>query len=129
MTTTFTCSQQFYADYCAPCLDKYRSDDQFVVTTSEGVKLFDVQLAMLKEKDVFSPVLGCDGKVIGFVVKDHPEYFFADTSGAGGDGSNAADIFAYVMQRLIEDGQKTSVFTYAGFRDVYVAEQAAIISE
>jgi len=116
-------TQQFYAAHCAPFLDKYRNDDNFIVTTPDGVKLFDVQLAMLNEGEVFSPVVSCDNKVIGFVVEDHPEYLFADTSGAGNaDSSNAPDIFCYVMRRFVENEQMTSILTYSGFRQVYATD-------
>jgi hypothetical protein len=116
-------AQHFYASHCAPILNKYRNDDNFTVTTSDGVKLFDIQLAMLNEGEVFSPVIGGNNKVIGFVVEDHPEYLFADTSGAGdADSSNAPDIFFYAMRRFAEHQQKTSIFTYSGFREVYVTD-------
>ena len=52
MISTCPKAQQFYADYCAPVLDKYRSDDNYIVTTPDGVKYFDVQLAMLNEGEV-----------------------------------------------------------------------------
>jgi hypothetical protein len=124
---TFACpdAQQFYADYCAPVLDKYRNDDQFIFTTCDGVKLFDVQLAMLNEQDVFCPVVNCDNKVIGFVHKNYPQYLFADTNGAGGDDSNAADIFCYAMRRFVEDEQTTSFLAYSGFRHVYVSDDVS----
>ncbi len=124
---TFACpeAQQFYAVHCAPVLDKYRNDDQFIFTTCDGVKLFDVQLAMLNEQDVFCPVVSCDNKVIGFVHKNHPQYLFADTSGAGGDDGNAADIFCYAMRRFVEDEQTTSFLTYSGFRHVYVSDDVS----
>ena len=118
-------AQHFYAAHCAPILDKYRNDDNFITTTPDGVKLFDVQLAMLNEGEVFSPVIGGDNKVIGFAVEDYPEYLFADTSGAGdADSSNAPDIFFYAMQRFVEHQQNTSIIGYSGFRQVYVTDAA-----
>ncbi len=123
-------AQQFYADHCAPIFDEYRNDDNFIVTTTDGTMLFDVQLAMLNEGEVFSPVISCDNKVIGFVVKDHPEYLLADTSGAcDPDSSNAPDIFCYAMQRLVEHGQATSIITYSGFRHVYVNDVVDSIAD
>ncbi len=121
--------QQFYADKCAPLLDKYRNDDRFIVTSSDGVKLFDVQLALLTEHDVFSPVVACDNKVIGFVFEDHPEYLFADTQGAGSEDSNALDIFLYTVKRFVEDKQKTSVFTCSGFRKLFIDDGNVVVSE
>jgi hypothetical protein len=128
MNTTCPKAQQFYAECCAPYLDKYRKDDDYVVTTPDGKKLFDVQLAMLSEADVFSPLVSCDKKVIGFVVEEYPEYLFADTNHAGTEDSNAPDIFMYVMERLVESDQKTSIFTYSGFRDVYLADESGELS-
>jgi hypothetical protein len=90
--------------------------------------LFDVQLAMLSEADVFSPLVSCDKKVIGFVVEEYPEYLFADANRAGTDDGNVADIFMYVMKRLVESDQKTSIFTYSGFRDVYLADESGELS-
>jgi len=128
MNTTCPKAQQFYAEHCAPCLNKYRNDDEFIVTTSDGVRLFDVQRAMLYEGDVFSPLVSCDNKVIGFVVEEYPEYLFADASHAGGEGSNAPHIFLYVMKRFVESNQKTSVLAYSGFRDVYLTDAAGDLS-
>jgi len=129
MTINCPKAQQFYADKCAPLLDKYRNDDRFIVTSSDGVKLFDVQLALLTEHDVFSPVVTCDNKVIGFAVEDHPEYLFADTQGAGSEDSNALDIFLYTMKRFVEDKQKTSVFTYSGFRKLFINDGNVVVDE
>ena len=130
MISTCPKAQQFYADYCAPVLDKYRSDDNYIVGTADGVKYFDAQLAMLNEGEVFSPVVNCDNKVIGFVVEDCPEYLFADTSGASDeDSSNAADIFWYALQRFAENEQKTFISTYSGFRQVYVADAVNCVAD
>jgi hypothetical protein len=120
---------QFYAAHCAPFLDKYRDDDAFVFTAPDGSKMFDVQLAMLTEGEVFSPVVSCDNKVIGFVVEEHPQYLFADASCAGDADSNIPDIFCYIMQRFVECQQTTSIITYSGFRHVYMNAAAGSIAD
>ena len=129
MTITCPNAQQFYAEHCAPFLDKYRTDDRYIVTSSDGVKLFDVQLALMTEHDVFSPVIASDNKVIGFVVEDHPEYLLADIQGAGGEDSNALDVFLFTMKRLVEDNQKTSVLIYSGFRQLFVNDGSVTVGE
>ena len=124
MTSNRSEVHEFYASHCAPILEKYRNDDNFIVTTSDGIKMFDVQLAMMNEGGVFSPVLGCDNKIIGFAMVDHPEYLFVDIRGASdADNSSAPDILCYALRRFAEHEQKTSVITYSGFRDAYVSNE------
>ena len=127
---TFTCpkAQQFHDKFCAPIFDKYRNDNDFIVTTPDGVKLFDVQLAMLKEHQTFFPVFNAESKVIAFTVQGYPQYLLADTNHSGGAKHQVTDLFFYMMRRYSESRQTTGIITYHGFRDVYAVDNACGIS-
>jgi hypothetical protein len=109
-------AQLFFAEHCAPFLmDKYHNDDRFIIFTSDGRKRFDYQLALLTERDVFSPVVASNNKVVGFFVPGYPEYLLADTDDAD---SNVETCAQYVMG-LISEGKQPYVFQYSGLRDIY----------
>lgn len=64
-------SELFYQEFVAPLYEKYADDPNFNKKGDDNNDLYDIQYALLKESDVFTPIKWQDeetgmSKVIGF---------------------------------------------------------------
>jgi len=115
-------AQQFYAEFCKPIFDKYRNDPNFYSTASDGTELFDVQLVMLTEKDVFSPMVGCSDQIIGFLVEEYPDCVFLDLTATFSDVGGASESVSNLIKSLYISEQKYSIHTYTGIRKIFTSD-------
>ena len=99
--------------------------------------LYDIQYALLKESDVFTPIKWQDeangmSKVIGFSVKGYPQYLLVDAqhsySGSDDDSKSVEEkipesfaLFEYAMDKHMKTGATVEFLFYVGLGDAFIA--------
>ena len=114
-------SNWFYQEFVSPLYKKYEDNPHFTIETNKGEKFWNIQYALLNEPDVFTPITNPEDKIIGFYVKDYPEYIMVDSQ----YGEDLPIImFEFVMKHYVKTGETTQIIGYVGFGDVSLKELA-----
>ena len=130
-------SELFYQEFVAPLYEKYADDPNFIKKGDDNNDLYDIQYALLKESDVFTPIEWQDeakgmSKVIGFFVEGYPQYLLADAqysySGSDDDSKSVEEkspesfaLFEYAMGKHMETGVNVEFLLYVGLGDAFIA--------
>ena len=130
-------SELFYQEFVAPLYEKYADDPDFIKKVDDDKDRYDIQYALLKESDVFTPIEWQDeakgmSKVIGFSVEGYPQYLLADAQysySVSDDDSRSVEekspesfaLFEYAMDKHMKTGAKVEFLLYVGLGDAFIA--------
>ena len=129
-------SELFYQEFVAPLYEKYADDPNFINKGDKNNDLYDIQYALLKESDVFTPIEWQDeakgmSKVIGFSVEGYPQYLLADAQysySVSDDDSRSVEekspesfaLFEYAMDKHMKTGVRVEFLLYVGLGDAFI---------
>ncbi len=114
-------SNWFYQEFVSPLYKQYEENPCFTIKTDKGEKFWNIQYALLNEQDVFTPITNPENKIIGFYVKDYPEYILMDSQY---EEDLSTIMFRFVMKHYVNTGETTQIIGYVGFGDAFTKELA-----